>query len=79
METQKRYQTNQVKFLGSWFDLHDFATQHPGGRAIIQLFEGRDVTHAFRSYHPHLSDIHFRTKFQVGSEDIDEKTIGIGR
>ena len=55
---------NVVQFNGTWFKLDDFALRHPGGKSFVRIFEGRDVTHAFRSYHPHLSDHHFHTKLQ---------------
>ena len=56
MASDNSSQKNRVKFADSWYDLGDFAKRHPGGQSFIRLFNGRDVTHAFRSHHPHFSD-----------------------
>ena len=29
----------------------DIADIHPGGSLFVELFQGQDATHAFRSYH----------------------------
>ena len=64
MTEDNSLKSNVVQFNGTWFKLDDFALRHPGGKSFVRIFEGRDVTHAFRSYHPHLSDHHFRNKLQ---------------
>ena len=66
---------NRVKFAGSWFELDDFAQRHPGGDGFIHLFNGRDVTHAFRSYHPHFTDNRIRSvlrKVKNDNEPVEE-------
>ena len=56
MASNNNLKKNHVKFAGSWFELDDFVKRHPGGQCLIQVFDGRDVTNAFRSYHPQFSD-----------------------
>ena len=62
---------NRVKFAGTWYELDDFAKNHPGGDGFINIFNGRDVTHAFRSYHPHFTDKRISSVLRkVKDEDI---------
>jgi L-lactate dehydrogenase (cytochrome) len=37
---------------GLVYDITDFLSQHPGGKAILLKHSGRDATKAFKSYHP---------------------------
>ena len=37
---------------GSVYDLTEFLSQHPGGKAIILRHSGKDATAVFRTYHP---------------------------
>ena len=61
MTTDGNLTKNRVKFAGSWYELDDFAQRHPGGEGFINIFNGRDVTHAFRSYHPQFTDNRIRS------------------
>ena len=67
---------NRVRFAGSWYELDDFAKRHPGGDGFINLFDGRDVTHAFRSYHPHFTDNRISSVLRkVNSEKVPKEEI----
>jgi fatty acid desaturase len=67
---------NCVKFTGAWFELDDFVKRHPGGPNLIQLFDGRDITNVFRSYHPQFSDSVLRSVLRkVKNEDTSSEEI----
>lgn len=40
-----------LKIDGVWYELGDWASEHPGGRWLLEYARGRDVTALFRAIH----------------------------
>lgn len=41
-----------VTVRGKVYDISSWVNNHPGGKEILLLAAGRDITYAFDSYHP---------------------------
>ena len=42
---------NLVIVDGGVFDVTAWASEHPGGRTVLEQYAGRDITDAFAAYH----------------------------
>mmetsp|Transcript_2188 Transcript_2188/g.3406 ORF Transcript_2188/g.3406 Transcript_2188/m.3406 type:complete len:488 (-) Transcript_2188:184-1647(-) len=47
------------KIHGNWYDLSEFRSRHPGGKFVLDLFQGLDCTDAFEQYHL-MNDSHYK-------------------
>ncbi len=42
-----------IKIDDNWFDMTDFAIEHPGGAKLLKLYNGKDATEAFNRVRAH--------------------------
>ena len=43
--------TNTIRVDNVLYETESLSQIHPGGPLFVELFDGRDATHAFQSYH----------------------------
>eukprot|EP01041_Mallomonas_annulata_P001765 gene1765-3416_t len=57
-----------VIYNGKVYDITKWVDRHPGGREILQLTAGRDISIAFESYHPFTRKAHeVLPKYEIGT------------
>lgn len=54
-----------VRIEDHWFDLTDYASQHPGGETILRKYHGKDATDAFNDVKGHSDAIHLLEELEI--------------
>lgn len=56
-----------VSYRGKVYDVTAWVSKHPGGKEVLQLTAGRDVSISFESYHPFSKKAHdVLAKYEIG-------------